>query len=206
MMTEGRVTCNCIQGEYMTEHWHFDKKGRIVGWTNDKGQVFNKHGQYDGFVKNGIRYDSFCQFKGFSGKYGRINKRGKYEGGNYPKKNGCYLATACLHHAGLDDKCEELEIMRRFRDEYVSNCLDGKILVAKYYRDAPSIVANIMDHPYCNDVFSDIYATLLNTVKLIRGGNYYDAMNMCVMTYESFKHYRSACIENSAIEEADWAL
>lgn len=49
----------------------------------------------------------------------------------------CYLTTACMKHLqkDFDDNCEELTILRWFRDNFVSN--DD---VAHYYAVAPVIV------------------------------------------------------------------
>ena len=39
---------------------------------------------------------------------------------------GCYLTSACTAAMGLPDDCEELSILRRFRDEWLSKQPGGK--------------------------------------------------------------------------------
>lgn len=52
----------------------------------------------------------------------------------------CYLTTACMryYNKDFDDNCEELSILRWFRDKFVS--LDD---IMAYYVSAPIIVENI---------------------------------------------------------------
>jgi hypothetical protein len=74
----------------------------------------------------------------------------------------CYLTTACCEYKGLPDDCEELTILRKFRDEYVS-----KELTAEYYRVAPSIVAKIRNS---NVWMEYVYDTVKRCVRYIKGG------------------------------------
>jgi hypothetical protein len=52
---------------------------------------------------------------------------------------GCFLTTAACIFKGLPDNCEELVILRQFRDEYLSNSVSGQALVLEYYQTAPQI-------------------------------------------------------------------
>lgn len=56
---------------------------------------------------------------------------------------GCYITTAiCEEYNKLDD-CEELTLLRNFRDHWLTNQPDGKKLIEQYYRTAPYIVKQI---------------------------------------------------------------
>jgi hypothetical protein len=55
----------------------------------------------------------------------------------------CFLTTACVEHAGLPDDCEELTVMRAFRDSYLNRFEEGRLLIDQYYRIAPRIVEHI---------------------------------------------------------------
>ena len=68
-----------------------------------------------------------------------------YESG-YVKfeKSNCFLTTACTLHAGLPDDCEELTVLRNFRDGYIARLPGGSALISEYYRIAPGIVREIM--------------------------------------------------------------
>jgi len=51
---------------------------------------------------------------------------------------GCFLTTACCTHRGLPDNCEELTVLRKFRDTFVP-----KDLIHRYYSIAPNICIHI---------------------------------------------------------------
>lgn len=52
---------------------------------------------------------------------------------------GCFLTTAACIFKGLPDDCEELTILRQFRDEYLSSSVSGRALISEYYETAPTI-------------------------------------------------------------------
>lgn len=68
--------------------------------------------------------------------------------------SGCYLTSACMAHMQetFDDNCEELTILRWFRDNFVS---DEDI--RHYYITAPIIVDAINKNEYCNEIYQSIY-------------------------------------------------
>ncbi len=56
---------------------------------------------------------------------------------------GCYITTACAVAMGLPDDCEQLTVLRQFRDHYLLKTPVGPYLVEIYYADAPRIVEAI---------------------------------------------------------------
>ena len=64
-------------------------------------------------------------------------------GGTAGGGNSCFLTTACCEVVGLADDCFELATLRRFRDEVMMESADGRADVARYYAEAPVIVAAI---------------------------------------------------------------
>ena len=62
----------------------------------------------------------------------------------------CYLTTACIRHKmeKFDDKCEELTILRWFRDQFVS-----KEDIEHYYKTAPIVVETINEVENNNEIF-----------------------------------------------------
>ena len=64
-----------------------------------------------------------------------------------PDPNGCFLTTACVDQAGLGDDCFELYTLRRFRDQALAHMPGGAADIARYYREAPALVAMIGRHP-----------------------------------------------------------
>ena len=62
----------------------------------------------------------------------------------------CYLTTACMRHLQekFDDKCEELTILRWFRDRFVS-----KEDIEHYYKTAPIVVDAIENISNNNGIY-----------------------------------------------------
>ena len=63
--------------------------------------------------------------------------------GGFSASGGCFLTTACCEYKGLPDDCDELQAMRRIRDEYIRNQPYGDKLIRNYYESAPGIVQKI---------------------------------------------------------------
>lgn len=55
-------------------------------------------------------------------------------------KSRCYLTSACVEYRGLPDDCNELAVLRAFRDGWLSAQPGGPALIDEYYRVAPAIV------------------------------------------------------------------
>ena len=64
--------------------------------------------------------------------------------GGFRKGNLCYITTAVCLREGKADDCEELQILRRFRDGWLREN-GGEGLIEQYYDLAPSLVT-LMDH------------------------------------------------------------
>jgi len=85
----------------------------------------------------------------------------------------CYLTTACMKHYmdEFDDNCYYLDILRWFRDNYVS--LEDK---KEYYNIAPKVVETINESENANDVYNEIYYKVIQLcVRLIEYGRYDEA-------------------------------
>ena len=88
---------------------------------------------------------------------------------------GCYLTSACMKHMqdNFDDNCEELTILRWFRDKFVS-----KDDIEHYYKTAPIIVEAIDDVEENDNIYNYIYDNIVNAcVVAIKNGDYDFAYN-----------------------------
>ena len=82
----------------------------------------------------------------------------------------CYLTTACMRNkmSQFSDKCEELLILRWFRDKFVS-----KEDIEHYYQIAPIIVNAINELENNNEIYNLIYENVVSVcVTSIKNGNY----------------------------------
>lgn len=86
---------------------------------------------------------------------------------------GCYLTTACMKHYmdEFDDNCYYLDILRWFRDTFVSK-EDKK----EYYEVAPKVVETLDSLDNANEVYNQIYTKVIQVcVRLIEYGRYDEA-------------------------------
>lgn len=82
----------------------------------------------------------------------------------------CYLTTACMEKLKekFDDDCYELNILRWFRDNFVSD--DD---INHYYSTAPIIVNAINEYPNYLEIYNSIYENIiLFCIKAIENGQY----------------------------------
>lgn len=97
-------------------------------------------------------------------------------GGNDSKTDpSCYLTSACMKHFMKDfnDNCEELTILRWFRDNFVS-----KEDIKHYYEIAPIIVEGIEKEQEKDMVYDYIYDNVVDAcVTAIEKGDYEFAYN-----------------------------
>lgn len=87
----------------------------------------------------------------------------------------CYLTTACMRHmnSNFNDNCEELSILRKFRDAFVT-----KEDIDHYYKTAPIIVEAINSVENNNEIYKYIYENVVYTcVNAIKNGEYNFAYN-----------------------------
>lgn len=87
----------------------------------------------------------------------------------------CYLTSACLKHfkENFDDNCDELTILRNFRDRFVL-----KEDIEHYYKVAPIIVETIESIENNNYIYNFIYENIIiKCIDAIKSGDYDSAYN-----------------------------
>lgn len=94
----------------------------------------------------------------------RSNDRSANSGG------GCFLTSACVAYMKKPDDCEELTVLRNFRDGYMAKTEEGKALIEEYYAVAPAIVQKIESSNKADEYYKDIYQTVLRCIEAIRSG------------------------------------
>lgn len=122
------------------------------------------------------------------GKPFRLVNRNHYEEerlaklGTPQSTGGCFLTSACMQRLkeDFDDDCEELSILREFRDTFVQQHYPES--VNYYYEVAPKIVKAMEERADSTKLFDDLYENLVAPcVQAVRQGNYLSA----------YSHYRS---------------
>lgn len=87
-----------------------------------------------------------------------------YDKGRGRKKNGCYIATAV--YGGYD--CPQVWVLRRYRDECLSNKWYGRGFVSFYYAISPTLVKMFGKCNSFNSFFKPILDRIVN--KLMQKG------------------------------------
>ena len=133
-------------------------------------------------------------------EYYRSHECSKYApvfgyGGNSSsnEKGGCFLTSACTEYLGLPDDCEELTVLRNFRDSVLKTTSEGKALVEEYYRIAPDLVNKINASMQKDEIYKNIYKQITECIDAI-GENKND---LAVQLYKSMVEYVTAEVEKS---------
>lgn len=100
------------------------------------------------------------------------------ENESYSGSGGCFLTTACCEYKGLPDNCDELKIMRKFRDSYLQKTRLGRDLIQIYYRNAPAIVERINreDKKVREEIYESIYKEIEKIIETIKDSKNEDAV------------------------------
>lgn len=103
------------------------------------------------------------------------------------QKSGCFITTACVNTYGLSDDCQELTILRWFRDTYIRSLSNSNSLVDEYYTIAPLIIQKIQEDPNHEKVWGNIFTIIQKSVKLILKSDYDRAFNEYIKMVNDLK-------------------
>lgn len=90
----------------------------------------------------------------------------------------CYITTAACEYFGKPDNCDELQTLRKFRDEWLALQEGGKKLIAEYYQSAPKIMNLLKNNADKDRLFVLIWENyILPCVYFIKEGKFEEAKN-----------------------------
>lgn len=95
-----------------------------------------------------------------------------------PKKKRCFLTTACVQWRGLPDDCQELTVLREFRDGYLQGTASGDRLITTYYQIAPQLVERIETSDNPGLTLEWIYGIVCQCVTAINQDNPEQALHL----------------------------
>lgn len=136
------------------------------------------------------------QRAGDDGEYYRVSAKGScdhfteritFSNSNYKSNSKCYLTSACVGHLGKPDDCEELTILRVFRDLYMGNTEEGRALVKEYYEVAPKIVEKIDASKDKDKYYNRIYEKVQKCIGLIKERKYKEAQDEYILMTKTLK-------------------
>jgi hypothetical protein len=97
----------------------------------------------------------------------------------------CFITTACVQYKGLDDNCEELTVLRTFRDQYLLKKSNGTKLFNTYYLYSPLILQSIRRREDEAEILARLYRIIKECVDAIkRGDNEFAYSTYCRMVLE----------------------
>jgi hypothetical protein len=83
----------------------------------------------------------------------------------------CFITTAVTQYMQLSDDCDELQTLRKFRDEYMLTNPDLQAYVAEYYSLAPSITEALVNHPEKTAIYYNMYLIIKSAVMAAKIGD-----------------------------------
>ena len=84
----------------------------------------------------------------------------------------CFLTTACCRWYGLPDDCEELTLLRTYRDSHLRNSRFGVSAIERYYEIAPLITDAIDSDPNAESIYATIYGVIRACVAGIKSKDF----------------------------------
>lgn len=100
--------------------------------------------------------------------------------------SGCFITTACVEHMGLADDCDQLTTLRLFRDKLVEDDPEFRVQVLEYYKNAPTIVQEILKSEDKDLVFQYLYSELVEPcVKMLKENKTQEAKEHYIEVYRS---------------------
>lgn len=104
------------------------------------------------------------------------------------KKNGCFITTAVCLSLGKGDNCYELNMFRKFRDNWLKEKNNGENLIKEYYSIAPVIVDTIDSLAEKEKIYKNIWKKYLSRcLLLIENENFEEATELYVEMVEQLK-------------------
>ena len=172
---------------YKGKDYRVDDDGKIYEDTIFGSEVgsMDKDGSFK--IKTGVFSEETGRISSWSGDVYETGMFGGDKGKVGEEKGICFLTTACVEHAGLPDDCPELQLMRKFRDEYIRLLPDGSNLIEDYYRTAPLIVQRIKSGMDADAVLENLLSTVRSVVELIQAGRKSEALAVCKKEFQILK-------------------
>ncbi|MCP4345835.1 MAG: hypothetical protein GY795_09950 [Desulfobacterales bacterium] len=105
-----------------------------------------------------------------------------------PDPGGCFITTATCLALNKKDNCDELNMFRKFRDEWLLKMDYGSELIKYYYQIAPVIVEQINSRVDKDEIYKQIWNVYLrDCLILIDDRRFSDALH----TYKNMITYLS---------------
>lgn len=117
---------------------------------------------------------------------------------------GCFITTAACGVLSKGDDCDELNLLRKFRDEHISDSTDGEKLILEYYRIAPEIVDCINKLPDPQKIYSELWNKyILPSYDEINNKNWEKAKLIYINMVKELSHRFNISVQKEIAEKYD---
>ena len=107
---------------------------------------------------------------------------------DYKNASRCFITSAVCLTLGKPDNCEELTVMRLFRDEWLREQPDGLKHIEEYYNIAPTIVSQIDKSSERKSIYAGIYRKyILPCVENAKAKNFFESNRIYITMVEDLK-------------------
>lgn len=131
------------------------------------------------FDDDGRMYCSIInQYVSRKGSCSHFKEEKNASNSGYTGGTGCFLTSACVDFYGKEDDCEELTILRAFRDTYMQATEAGRKLVQEYYEIAPLIVEHIEGSGKSAVYYEYIYSVVQACLVLLQKKKYAETQEL----------------------------
>ena len=187
LSTDNKLT-PLVEGAWVNNGWNnfIGPTWQNNGWNNFIGDSWINNG-WNNFIGPTWRNNGWNNFIGDSWTNNGWNNF--YPGwSNNSSSDGCFITTAAVSHMHLADDCEELTILRKYRDQLINEDPEFKKIVLEYYKVAPQIVDEINKDDNKNQILDNIYNELVVPVtNYLKDGQIKEAKEHYISIYNKLK-------------------
>ena len=87
-----------------------------------------------------------------------------------PGTDDCFITTACVQYHGLRDDCNELTLLRAYRDNHLASTPSGLELIDEYYDRAPLLVQQLNQRVDRKSLYDELFERIRTACYLIESG------------------------------------
>ena len=171
--SENKLITAMTSASWLDRGWNNSDSWMDRGWNNSSTWMDRGWNNSSTWMDRGWNNSSTWSDSGWSNSGG---------GG------GCYITTAAVDHLGLADDCDELNMLRMYRDKLAEEDPEFRKVVLEYYKTAPKIVEKISNSSDKDQVLDSIYADMvLPVLELLKKGKIEEAKDYYISAYNDLK-------------------
>ncbi len=159
---------SAVKGKTLYDTWDIETK--FIKTISGKNK-FEK-----GFPKNPLLRCNEMYFVNIIGKDNKTFKNLTYHAGDNDEGD-CFLTCACVQHKKMEDNCEDLQLLRGLRDQFMATTIEGRALLTEYKNIGPAMVKKIHQYDNKEEILEYLYDQLvIPSVNMIKANQKEEAV------------------------------